>query len=132
MRFPTQNSSMPRTSDQRSPGLQHSGTADRPSLAVLDWPAVFARYQDLQRYVAWTADDEQRVVAAGALVIPRNAALIDDFYAEIERHPQARRVITGGAAQIERLKQTLSQWLSELFAGCYDQSYVVRRWRVGL
>ena len=43
--------------------------------------------------------------------------LIDDFYAEIERHPDARKVITGGQAQIERLKGTLVQWLRELSPG---------------
>jgi signal transduction histidine kinase len=58
-------------------------------------------------------------------------ALVDDFYAEIERHPDARKVITGGAAQVERLKTTLARWLRELLCGCYDREYVTRRWRVG-
>src|SRR5581483_11002967 len=50
---------------------------------------------------------------------------------EIERHPDARKVITGGRAQIERLKGTLIQWLRELLGGRYDRAYVGRRWRVG-
>jgi len=58
--------------------------------------------------------------------------LIDDFYAEIERHPRARKVITGGQAQIERLKVTLLSWMRELLSGVYDAAYVARRWRVGL
>ena len=58
-------------------------------------------------------------------------ALIDDFYAEIERHPDARKVITGGQAQIDRLKGTLVQWIRDLLAGRYDADYVARRWRVG-
>jgi hypothetical protein len=53
--------------------------------------------------------------------------LIDDFYTEIERHPDARKVITGGPQQIERLKGTLVQWLRELFAGRYDRDYILRR-----
>ena len=40
-------------------------------------------------------------------------------------------MITGGDAQIERLKQSLRLWLAQLFAGPYDKDYVVRRWRVG-
>jgi signal transduction histidine kinase len=98
----------------------------------MNLPAVFARYQDLQSYVAWTDDDAQRVAAAGALLKASCVPLIDDFYAEIQRHPAARQVITGGQVQIERLKQSLLQWLSELFAGPYDDQYVERRWRVGL
>jgi signal transduction histidine kinase len=57
--------------------------------------------------------------------------MVDDFYAEIDRHPEARKVITGGEAQVQRLKGTLVGWLRELLHGRYDQDYVVRRWRVG-
>src|SRR5271166_2376526 len=92
---------------------------------------LFRRYQDLQLYVGWTRTDEERIRAAAPLVDPHFPSLIDDFYAEIERHPDARRVITGGVQQIERLKGTLLQWLHELFFSPYDADYVVRRWRVG-
>ncbi len=92
---------------------------------------LFRRYQDLQKYVGWTGADEERIRAAAPLVDPHFPSLIDDFYAEIERHPDARRVITGGVQQIERLKGTLLQWLHELFFSPYDADYVARRWRVG-
>jgi signal transduction histidine kinase len=91
----------------------------------------YRRYQELQQYVGWTDDDARRVRSAAALLEPHFPALIDDFYAEIERHPEARKVITGGVAQIDRLKGTLLGWLRELFAGSYDREYVARRWRVG-
>jgi signal transduction histidine kinase len=92
---------------------------------------LFRRYQELQRYVGWTDDDARRVAAVAPLLESCLPALIDDFYAEIERHPGARKVITGGAEQIERLKGTLSGWLRELLYGPYDKEYVARRWRVG-
>lgn len=92
---------------------------------------VYGRYQELQSYVGWTDADEEQVRSVAALVIPHFGPLVDDFYAEIERHPEARKVITGGAEQIERLKGTLRGWLGELFAGKYDAEYVARRWRVG-
>jgi signal transduction histidine kinase len=91
----------------------------------------FARYQDLQRYVGWTDDDARNVRSVAGLLDPQLGALVDDFYEEIERHPDARKVITGGAAQIDRLKGTLVAWLRELLAGPYDRTYVARRWRVG-
>src|SRR5262245_9736627 len=93
---------------------------------------MFSRYQDLQSYVDWTEADRQRVVAAGKLLAPHFPALVEDFYVEIERHPAAQRVITGGPSQVERLKQTLTNWLRDLLAGKYDEPYVARRWRVGL
>jgi signal transduction histidine kinase len=97
----------------------------------MDQDQVYRRYQELQRYVGWTDEDAARVHRLMPVVQPHFAALIDDFYAEIERHPNARKVITGGAQQIARLKGTLTNWLRELFDGRYDADYVVRRWRVG-
>jgi len=93
---------------------------------------VFERYQDLQAYVGWTSDDAARVAAVGPLVESTFVPLVEDFYDEIDRHPEARKVITGGAEQIARLKGTLVVWLRELFAGVYDAAYVRRRSNVGL
>ena len=96
----------------------------------MDPDRLFSRYRELQSYVGWTDAEPRgswRPRGRGAVLV----ALIDDFYAEIERHPEARKVITGGQAQIERLKGTLVQWIRELLAGRYDAEYVGRRWRVG-
>lgn len=97
----------------------------------MDLDALYSQYVDLQKYVALTQDDIERVRAAGPLVRPRLAELVDDFYAEIKRHPEALKVIRGGDEQIARLKQSLTAWLEELFSGNYDRDYVQRRWRVG-
>jgi signal transduction histidine kinase len=90
-----------------------------------------SRYRELQSYVGWTDQDAERVVASAPLLEPYLLPLIDDFYDEIERHPNARQVITGGPAQIERLKGTLVRWIRDLLSGSYDGDYVARRWRVG-
>ena len=91
----------------------------------------FDRYQELQQYVGWTAMDAERVKSIGPILSPAFEALVDDFYKEIEDHPEARKVITGGLEQINRLKRSLVGWLRELFSGTYDRDYVERRWRVG-
>jgi signal transduction histidine kinase len=93
--------------------------------------ALYRRYQELQEYVGWSEEDARRVLSLAPVLAAHLPALVDDFYAEIDRHPEARKVITGGAAQIERLKGTLLRWLQDLLAGPYDQDYVTRRWRVG-
>ena len=93
---------------------------------------LFERYQDLQKYVGWTEEDARRITAVAALIEPHIPGLIDDFYAEIKRHPAAGKVITGGEAQVQRLKGTLRSWLAQLFAGTYDSNYVLARWQVGL
>jgi signal transduction histidine kinase len=91
----------------------------------------YRRYQELQAYVGWTDEAARRVAATATLLDRYLPGLIDDFYAEIERHPDAAKVITGGRAQIERLKGTLLAWIRELLCGRYDRDYVARRWRVG-
>jgi signal transduction histidine kinase len=97
----------------------------------MDSDALYCRYQELQQYVGWTEEDAQRVHSVAAAFAPFLPALVDDFYAEIDRHPDARKVITGGEAQIARLKGTLLRWLRDLLAGPYDAEYVARRWKVG-
>lgn len=97
----------------------------------MDSQALFARYQELQLYVGWCDQDVHRVQSARDFILPQLPALIDDFYGEIDRHPEARKVITGGDVQVQRLKGTLLAWLDELFLGRYDSQYVVRRWKVG-
>jgi signal transduction histidine kinase len=92
---------------------------------------LYERYRELQSYVGWTDEDVSRIVAIAPLLEPTLAGLINDFYDEIRRHPDALKVITGGQAQIDRLKGTLVQWIRELLAGRYDAAYVGRRWRVG-
>jgi signal transduction histidine kinase len=97
----------------------------------MDPDTLHHRYQELQTYVQWTDADAGWLRAVAPLLEPGLPDLVRDFYDEIERHPDARKVITGGPAQIERLKGTLHQWLRELLWGPYDRDYVVRRWRVG-
>ena len=83
----------------------------------MDSQKLFARYQELQRYVGWTAADGVKVKELGPHLAPSFPGLVQDFYEEIERHPEALKVITGGAAQIDRLKGTLVMWLEQLFSG---------------
>jgi signal transduction histidine kinase len=83
---------------------------------------------------AYVGFDEAATAAlreAHPLVAPHFGAIIDDFYATIEAHPDARAAITGGANQIARLKQSLLSWIDELFKGPHDDAYFERRARIG-
>jgi PAS domain S-box-containing protein len=92
---------------------------------------LFKRYQDLQAYVGWSEEDAAQIASVAELVRQHMHLLIDDFYDEIRRHPNAAQVIKGGGAQIERLKKSLSSWLSESLEGRSDEEYVTRRWIIG-
>ena len=92
---------------------------------------LFERYQDIQRYVGWTQADTERVQRMASIIEPGFPELVDDFYREIAAHEATLKFITGGDAQVERLKGTLHAWLKELVNGPYDTAYVERRFRVG-
>jgi len=87
-----------------------------------------------EKVMAYVGFDESSTAAlreAKVLVAPHFAAIIDDFYATIEAHPDARAAITGGASQIARLKQSLLRWIDDLFTGPHDDAYFERRLRIG-
>jgi hypothetical protein len=92
--------------------------------------ALFARYQQLVRWVDLNDADFEAAIAAWALVRPQTPHLIDDFYEQILQNPSAASVFDD-AAQVERLKNSLGHWLEDLFAGNYDADFVRRRWQVG-
>ncbi len=91
----------------------------------------FQRYQELQDYVRWSHADEERIACIGKILSPHLPALIDDFYHLLQEHPAASHVITGGEAQIARLKTSLAGWLNQLLAGVYDEEYVESRSQIG-
>lgn len=97
----------------------------------MDKDRLYQRYRELQQYVGWSDEDAGRLESVRPLLEPHFRAVIDDFYAEIERHPGTQRVITGGEEQIERLKGTLRGWLEDLLTGPHDAGFVSRRYRVG-
>jgi two-component system, NtrC family, sensor kinase len=96
----------------------------------MDNEQLLNRYRELQDYVGWSDEEAARIRRVGPLVEPQFPTLIEDFYAEIERHPGANKVFVH-RAQVERLKVSLRIWLEQLFRGPYDADYLLRRWQVG-
>ncbi len=97
----------------------------------MDPHELYGRYRELQNYVGWTDADAARVAAVSELIEPHLPALLDDFFDEVERHPNARRVITGGRQQILALREVLTAWLRDLFCSEYDRDFVEKRWKAG-
>ena len=89
------------------------------------------RYKNLQAYLDWNAADVGRIVKMRPLLEPEFPGIVVDFYDAISRNRDVQGVITGGPAQVARLRETLLRWIEQLFQGCYDDEYVRRRWQVG-
>ncbi len=84
----------------------------------------------MRRYCGFDERAADDVRSAQGVVEPHHAALVDLFYEELDRHPEAQAVYSG-EAQLARLKQTLRGWLTDLFAGPYDDAYFEKRMRIG-
>ncbi len=88
-------------------------------------------FDGLKQYVGFTAATSAALARLHPIARPRFGAIVDDFYEAIEAHPEARVAITGGPAQIARLKQTLTAWLDRLLLGPHDEDYYALRARIG-
>lgn len=88
-------------------------------------------FDEIKRYVNFDENDEELLRALRERVRPHVFRIIDDFYDHILGHSGARGSITGGDAQVERLKGTLRAWMDGLFAGPWDYEYYELRARIG-
>jgi two-component system, NtrC family, sensor histidine kinase HydH len=87
--------------------------------------------ENIKNYVGFDEASSAALRTAHPMVAPHFGLIIDDFYATIEAHAGARAAITGGAAQIQRLKGSLLRWIDEVFLGPHDEAYFERRARIG-
>ncbi len=94
-------------------------------------PVPLTFFESLKQYVGFTDLSSAALRDLLPVARPHFQPIVDDFYAAIEAHPEARAAITGGAPQIARLKQTLIRWMDLLLLGPHDQAYYERRARIG-
>ena len=88
-------------------------------------------FESLKQYVGFTEASSGALRALHPLAQPSFVPIVDDFYAAIEAHPGARAAIRGGPAQVERLKQTLVEWVDSMLLGPHDEAYFQVRSRIG-
>ncbi len=91
----------------------------------------FDDFQRAMEYVGFTHASSAALREFHPVAQPHFQHAIDDFYATIEAHPRASDVITGGSAQIERLKKTLVRWLDSVLLGPHDAAFVESHSRIG-
>lgn len=88
-------------------------------------------FEELKRYVGWGEPDERALRDLHAAASGTFQHVVDVFYETIRLHEGAYRSLSGGEEQIERLKETLKQWLDRLFRGPWDEDYFENRSRIG-
>jgi signal transduction histidine kinase len=88
-------------------------------------------FENVKLYVGFTQASSDALRELHPIARPFFQPIVDDFYAAIEDHPGARQSITGGQAQIDRLKQTLLRWVDKMLLGPHDEEYYQLRARIG-
>jgi two-component system, NtrC family, sensor histidine kinase HydH len=88
-------------------------------------------FENIKLYVGFTDASSAALRELHPVAEPFFVPIVDDFYAAIEAHPGAREAITGGTAQIERLKQALIRWMDKMLLGAHDEGYYELRARIG-
>lgn len=101
--------------------LPSSATRTPPTLDV---------WEEMKSYVGLDEQDLARLHTLLPFVEPRLTAIVDHFYATIERFPNAASVLEN-PAQTERLKQSLIRFIREMLTGPFDEGYYQRRRRIG-
>jgi len=88
-------------------------------------------FENVKLYVGFTDASSAALRELHPIAVPFFQPIVDDFYAAIEEHPGASQAITGGQAQIERLKLTLIRWMDKMLLGPHDEEYYELRARIG-
>ena len=104
-------------------------------LSVLLHPTSVSSHQldleSVKQYVGFDEVASKLLRDLHPLAEPHFERIVDDFYAAIQQHPDAHQAITGGDAQIQRLKRSLVRWLESVLLGPHDEDYVASHARIG-
>ncbi len=85
----------------------------------------------IKRYIGFGEADADRLRSLLPALRPEFPQIVEHFYDLVQEFPDAAAVITGGDAQLARLRRTLVDWLETAFAGPHDAAYHGRRLRIG-
>ncbi|MCA9629198.1 MAG: histidine kinase [Myxococcales bacterium] len=88
-------------------------------------------FESVKEYVGFGEEAARLLRELHPLAEPHYERIVDDFYEAIQRHPDAHQAITGGDAQIQRLKRTLVRWVESVLLGPHDEEYVATHARIG-
>lgn len=102
---------------------------ERPLASKL--PDARGFFAEVTNYIGFGPEDTERLQAFLPTATPHFERISEHFYERIVVHPQAHEAITGGDAQIARLKRTLIDWMHSGLEGPHDEEFCLRRARIG-
>lgn len=88
-------------------------------------------FEELLGYVGFGQTDAEALRELHPIAQPHFPRIAEVFYKRILEHPNARRALEGGEAEIGRLKKLLIEWMGTTLLGPWDLAYFERRTRIG-
>jgi len=88
-------------------------------------------FDEVKRYVGFTATDEQALRSLHPVARPHFGRISEVFYQRILEHEAARKVLVEGESMVGRLRHTLVEWMDKLLTGPWDRDYFELRSRIG-
>jgi len=75
--------------------------------------------------------DRRALTELRAVLEPYLPKVVDEFYAHIQRFPEAMAVIGGAGSSIDRLKKTNPKYFEQIFRARFDREYFESRLTIG-
>jgi signal transduction histidine kinase len=88
-------------------------------------------FEEMKRYIGFEQADIDALVELREPLRPSLSPIVEEFYAAILRHPNARAVFSERVSLMNRLKGLLREWIEDLFSGRYDDAYFDSRCQIG-
>ncbi|MWV40665.1 protoglobin domain-containing protein, partial [Natrialba sp. INN-245] len=88
----------------------------------IEWRKEFTRFDE---------EDADRLEAIDGMIDGVADDLVDEFYDHLHSHPRTAKILETSSKEIDSLKRTQRQYLTDLTSGEYDEQYFSRRARIG-
>jgi two-component system, NtrC family, sensor histidine kinase HydH len=85
---------------------------------------------EMKHFVRFGPADEEALRAMAPLALPHAGAIVDEFYARLAEHEEARRTLDS-AERIERHRAALHAWIQTTLEGPWEDDYFNARLRIG-
>ncbi len=88
-------------------------------------------FAEMMRLIAFGDDDAANLKSLEPIVTAAIPRIVNEFYRILEDHPGTHAILNRDDVNVSKLRETLAEWISQLFEGTYDEAYFRRRARIG-
>lgn len=93
-------------------------------------PPTETIFEEMKRYVRFSREDAEHLLAFKPRAAPHFASITDEFYERIREHELAHDVLKD-EAQVQRLKKSLVLWMERALTGPHDEVYFAETSKIG-